>query len=83
MIVFCVCYLTALTAVSATSIGVMAEWGAGWFHTDTEGFTLGLFMYLMAIAWTPLVLAPMSEIFGRNGIYHVTTLMLVVEIGSG
>jgi hypothetical protein len=68
-------YLVALTAVNATSVGVMAPWGVPWFNTTHVGYALSVFMYLFGIAITPLVLAPMSELFGRNVIYQVTTLM--------
>lgn len=73
--VFSVCYLTVMTAINATSTGVIAEWGMPWFHTDSVGFMMGLFMYIMAIAWTPLVLAPMSEMFGRTWIYHISGIL--------
>ncbi|BEI96699.1 hypothetical protein CcaverHIS631_0202880 [Cutaneotrichosporon cavernicola] len=68
-------YLVALTAINATSVGVMAPWGVPWFNTTYVGYALSVFMYLFGIAITPLVLAPMSELFGRNVIYQVTTLI--------
>ncbi|TXT06467.1 uncharacterized protein COLE_05798 [Cutaneotrichosporon oleaginosum] len=71
-------YLVALTAINATSVGVMAPWGVPWFKTTYVGYALSVFMYLFGIAITPLVLAPMSELFGRNIIYQVTTLLNAV-----
>lgn len=53
----------------------MAEWGTPWFSTTHLGYSMTVFMYLFGIAITPMVLAPMSEMFGRNAIYQVTTLM--------
>lgn len=53
----------------------MAEWGIPWFSTTHVGYAMSVFMYLFGIAITPLILAPMSELFGRNIIYQVTTLM--------
>lgn len=50
-------------------MGVIATWAIPWFHTDQVGFMLSLLVYLMAVAWTPLILAPLSELFGRNQIY--------------
>ncbi|KAL1410759.1 hypothetical protein Q8F55_001701 [Vanrija albida] len=68
-------FITLLTAGNATSVGIMATWGVDWFHTTQTGFMLSLTMYLGALAITPLVLAPMSELFGRNPIYQVTSVI--------
>lgn len=75
MTVGVVVFITALTAMNATTVGIMATWGVEWFDTTYTGFELSLTMYLGALAITPLVLAPMSELFGRNAIYQVTSVM--------
>lgn len=59
----------------ASSVGIMAHWGPEWFHTSHTGYMLSITTYLVAIAFTPLVLAPLSEVFGRNVIYQVTSVM--------
>lgn len=68
--------------MNATSPGVAAEWGIPWFNTTNLGWSLGSFMFLFAVAITPLILAPMSEMFGRNIIYQVTTFLYVVSVPS-
>lgn len=67
--------ISGLTAINATSVGVLSPWGQARFHTSHEGFALTLSLYLIAVAFTPLVLAPMSELFGRNSIYFVSCSM--------
>ncbi|KAL7419186.1 hypothetical protein Q5752_006023 [Cryptotrichosporon argae] len=67
--------ITALTAGNATSTAPLAAWGPAWLHVEREAFEGGLAAYLTAIAVTPLVLAPMSELFGRNAIYQVTSIV--------
>lgn len=69
------CYLCALTAVNATSPGVLWHLGMERWNVGHESWALGLFVYLLSIAVTPLVLAPMSELFGRSDIYHVTSVL--------
>ncbi|WOO81607.1 Efflux pump radE [Vanrija pseudolonga] len=75
MTVGVVVFITALTAMNATSVGIMATWGVQWFDTTYTGFELSLTMYLGALSITPLILAPMSELFGRNAIYQVTSVI--------
>ncbi|TXT15772.1 hypothetical protein VHUM_00275 [Vanrija humicola] len=75
MTVGVVVFITALTAMNATTVGIMATWGVEWFDTTYTGFELSLTMYLGSLAITPLILAPMSELFGRNPIYQVTSVI--------
>jgi hypothetical protein len=41
-------------------------------------WTVGNTVYLLAIAFTPLALAPLSEVLGRNTIYLVTSALFFI-----
>lgn len=41
----------------------------GTFDVSSEVGTVGLSMYILGFAVGPLMLAPMSEYFGRNPVY--------------
>lgn len=69
------CFFTALTALNSTGMSIMATWGPQWFGVSRLHFLIGLMMYNVASSTTPLVLAPVSENFGRNEIYQVSSLM--------
>lgn len=69
------CLLTALTALNSTGMSIMTTWGPDWFHTTRYHFIGGLTLYNVASSATPLVLAPLSEHFGRNGIYQISSLL--------
>ncbi|KAL1410927.1 hypothetical protein Q8F55_001870 [Vanrija albida] len=68
-------FISFLSTVMASSVGIMAHWGPEWFRTSHTGYMLSITTYLLAIAFTPLVLAPTSEMFGRNAIYQVTSVI--------
>jgi hypothetical protein len=59
-------------------MAIMATWGTTWFDCSREMFILGLTLYNISAAITPLVLAPLSENLGRNEIYQVTSFMYVL-----
>lgn len=69
------CLITALTALNSTGMSILTTWGPEWFHTTRLHFITGLTMYNVASSITPLLLAPLSEHFGRNGIYQISSLM--------
>jgi multidrug resistance protein len=55
------------TSYTATLPGLMAEFG----ETDPTIVTLGVTTYLLGLACGSLVVAPMSELFGRRPVYLV------------
>ncbi|POS80785.1 major facilitator superfamily transporter [Diaporthe helianthi] len=55
------------TSYTATMPGLMAEFGG----TDPTIATLGVTTYLLGLAFGSLVVAPMSELFGRRPVYLV------------
>jgi len=69
-IVFCVSYNTWVvvlysTAYTAATPGIMAE-----FNVDSSSIvTLGLTTYLLGLAIGSVVVAPMSELYGRRPVY--------------
>jgi hypothetical protein len=63
---------TFLTAVNCTSVAIVTLHGMAWFGVDRERITLSLTLLLIPIAFTPMVLAPLSEKVrrlsrGKNG----------------
>lgn len=50
----------------------------GTFDVSSEVGTVGLSMYILGFAVGPLMLAPMSEYFGRNPVYVLSWLLLVI-----
>lgn len=81
---FCVAitgWITVLysTSYSSSTPGLMEEFG-----TSTTVTTLGLTTYLLGLATGSVVLAPLSELFGRQKVYLVCLLcwaVLVVPSG--
>ncbi|KAI3392413.1 hypothetical protein diail_5719, partial [Diaporthe ilicicola] len=59
------------TSYTATLPGLMAEFGEG----DATVVTLGVTTYLLGLAAGSLVVAPMSELFGRRPVYLVCLLV--------
>jgi multidrug resistance protein len=71
-VIFAVSYSTWVvvlysTSYTATLPGLMAEFG----ETDSTIVTLGVTTYLLGLACGSLVVAPMSELFGRRPVYLV------------
>ena len=48
------------------------------FHVSGEVGTLGLSMYILGFAIGPMLLAPLSEYYGRNPVYLVSWFILVI-----
>lgn len=71
-VIFCVSYSTWVvvlysTSYTATLPGLMNEFG----EKDPTIVTLGVTTYLLGLACGSLVVAPMSELFGRRPVYLV------------
>ncbi|TXT05083.1 hypothetical protein VHUM_03903 [Vanrija humicola] len=77
-------YVLFLTAIMATSVGVMTPAGSRWFGVSGTAFQLTLTAYMVPMALFSLVFAPLSEAFGRAGVYRVAmvvnTLAFVPQI---
>ncbi|KUI72374.1 putative transporter mfs2 [Cytospora mali] len=81
-VIFCVSYSTWViilysTSYTATLPGLMAD-----FHEPSETIvTLGVTTYLLGLAVGSLIVAPMSELFGRRPVYLIclvaSTLLII------
>ncbi|KAK0561508.1 hypothetical protein OC861_005786, partial [Tilletia horrida] len=71
------CY-TGMTAVNATAYSAAEDGVIAQFSTNHEIFTLGNAMYFVLIAFTPLALAPLSEVYGRNRILIASALIYAI-----
>ncbi|KAK1922845.1 major facilitator superfamily domain-containing protein [Papiliotrema laurentii] len=63
---------TTITAANCTHVAIVNPAGQERFGVDRDHFTLAITLLLIAIAFAPLFLAPLSETLGRNVIYQVT-----------
>ncbi|KAK0533367.1 hypothetical protein OC834_002265 [Tilletia horrida] len=63
---------TCMTAINATAYSAAEEGVMADFGTSHEIFVLGNALYFIFIAFTPLLLAPLSEVYGRNRILIVS-----------
>ena len=66
-----------LTCLCAGGWSSGAAYAAAGFGVSAEVSTLGLAMYVLGFAVGPLVLAPLSEYYGRSPIYFVAYVHLV------
>lgn len=74
-VVIVACLIPMLTAANATSMAVMAIWGPAFYGTTRTMFIVGLMLYNVSVSVTALALAPVSENFGRNQLYQITSIM--------
>ncbi|KAG5969616.1 hypothetical protein E4U58_001279 [Claviceps cyperi] len=79
-VVFCVSFATWAATLYSTSYtssmsGLMAEFGA-----SKTLVTLGMTTYLLGLAAGSLVVAPLSEVYGRQKVYMVCLLLWAVLI---
>ncbi|ORX38933.1 major facilitator superfamily domain-containing protein [Kockovaella imperatae] len=74
-IIWTVLILSSLTALNVTSVAPMSHFGPAWFDTSRELFLLSLTVTMIAISLTPMILAPLSEVYGRNWIYQITSVI--------
>lgn len=70
--------LNVLTCLCAGGYSSGTEELIATFNVSSEVGTLGLSMYILGFAIGPLMLAPLSEYFGRNPVYIVSWLLLVI-----
>ncbi|WVR09225.1 hypothetical protein IAU60_006289 [Kwoniella sp. DSM 27419] len=68
-------FITFVCTVSLSSTSVLAIWGTEYFGVSRTIFLLEITLPLISIAFAPLLLAPLSEVFGRNLIYQVTSVL--------
>ncbi|PWN48561.1 MFS general substrate transporter [Violaceomyces palustris] len=74
-----VCFLfTACTAFNGTGYPAGSDDAARELHSTAEVYLVGNTTYLLAISFTPLVLAPLSEVYGRTPIYLVASFVFMV-----
>lgn len=69
------CVVLYSTSYTSAIPGMQAEWGI----TDVTG-VLGMTTYLIGIACGSLVLAPLSEMYGRRPIYIIAVAMFIVFV---
>ncbi|KAH8755703.1 major facilitator superfamily domain-containing protein [Diaporthe sp. PMI_573] len=70
--------LNVLTCLCAGGYSSGKEELTSNFEVSPEVGTVGLSMYILGFAVGPLILAPMSEYFGRNPVYMLSWFLLVI-----
>ncbi|KDN37818.1 MFS general substrate transporter [Tilletiaria anomala UBC 951] len=71
-----VCFTFAmLTAINATGYSATQEAITAEFGCSNEVFLIGNMTYFISIAFTPMVLAPLSESLGRQVIYLIAAVL--------
>ncbi|EKM59652.1 uncharacterized protein PHACADRAFT_86536 [Phanerochaete carnosa HHB-10118-sp] len=76
MIVIC---CGALCSTFASSIAAFAEPGEEQsFHVGKEVTILGVSLYVLGIAFGPLLVGPLSEVYGRSPIYRISYMLFWV-----
>ncbi|KAF2678778.1 MFS general substrate transporter [Lentithecium fluviatile CBS 122367] len=74
-----VSFITLLSPLASTMISPATAQVMATFHSSNE--TLGAFItsvYLLGYAFGPLVIAPLSELYGRSIIYNVCNVLFVI-----
>ncbi|KAL7273421.1 hypothetical protein RUND412_003723 [Rhizina undulata] len=64
------------TSYISGSEGMMKEFGIG----SQTTITLGMTMYMLGLATGPLILAPMSELYGRRPVYLITLFLFFILV---
>lgn len=72
------CFANILTCVAAGGISSGSSAIASQFHVSGEVTTLALSLYILGFAFGPLLLAPLSEYYGRSPVYLVGWGLLVI-----
>jgi MFS family permease len=67
-----------LTCLCAGGWSSGASYAAEEFGVSAEVATLGLSMYVLGFAFGPLLLAPLSEHYGRSPVYFIGWGLLVI-----
>lgn len=74
-----VCFLfTACTAFNGCGYPSASEMAARDLHTTQLIYLVGNTVFLLSVSITPLVLAPLSEVYGRNPIYLIAVLIFTL-----
>ncbi|SPO25312.1 related to TPO1 - Vacuolar polyamine-H+ antiporter [Ustilago trichophora] len=74
-----VCFLfTACTAFNGCGYPSASQMAARDLHTTQLIYLVGNTVFLLAVSITPLVLAPLSEVYGRNPIYLIAVLIFTL-----
>ncbi|KAN0064882.1 hypothetical protein ACQY0O_001939 [Thecaphora frezii] len=68
-------FFTGCTTFNATGYSSAADAVVHDLHTTSLLYLLGNLLHLVAIAYTPMVLAPTSEVFGRRPIFVISTFI--------
>ncbi|EPQ30522.1 uncharacterized protein PFL1_02048 [Pseudozyma flocculosa PF-1] len=71
-------FFTTCTAFNATGYPIAAPAVVEALDTTTTLYLLGNTLHLIAVAVTPMILAPASEVYGRRPIFLVATFLFTV-----
>ncbi|KAK1924866.1 MSF transporter [Papiliotrema laurentii] len=77
-VVFAGCFVTLLAGINATHIAIINPIASEYFRVTADQFTLSFTLYMIGVAWTPLFLAPLSELYGRNAIFQGSSLFVLL-----
>ncbi|EKM59644.1 uncharacterized protein PHACADRAFT_137679 [Phanerochaete carnosa HHB-10118-sp] len=62
-----------LCATSASSMAAFAETGvSSTFHVGSEVAILGVSLFVLGLGLGPLLIGPLSEVYGRNWVYRIS-----------
>ena len=61
VILFTACMITLLTAINCTSTAIISNWGIDYFGVSRIQFLVSQTVLMVTIAFTPMLLAPVSE----------------------
>ncbi|CED83908.1 Synaptic vesicle transporter SVOP and related transporters (major facilitator superfamily) [Phaffia rhodozyma] len=75
IITLCCVSITSLTAFNATAYSLAFSDAQTKLGVSKVTWTIGNTLFLVGISFTPLFLAPYSELIGRNKIYLVTSFL--------
>lgn len=67
-----------ITAINATGYGVGTESMQRELHCSELATTAGTASYLVVCAFAPLLLAPISEQFGRRGMMLISSILFTL-----
>jgi hypothetical protein len=70
--------ITLLTAVNCTSTAILSNWGIDYFGVTREQFLVSQTVMMLTIAFTPILLAPVSE--AVSVVDFVTLLLKAADV---
>lgn len=75
----CVSFYTFVSPLASSMMApALPEIAVGYHITNTTVIGLTLSIFLLAYALGPLVLAPLSEIYGRTWVLHISNLVFLI-----